>query len=65
MTREQLLEKALTWALANGVTVKANGKLRDSGCGCCSDPLEPPSDLVAIIEELRPRGLDENPETKR
>lgn len=55
MSREEQLERALSWILTNGVRVHFHDNeisFDDYGCGCCSYSMECPSEHVEIITEV-------------
>lgn len=47
-----LLEEALRWALENRAGSNYVGGLRNGGCGCCSDDIEPPAHLEPIFRDV-------------
>lgn len=49
--REELLEKALVWALNNGVYLSGSG-FEERGCGCCACGIEPPVELTGVLAEV-------------
>lgn len=57
---DQMLRKALKWALTHGVQACDYGSgFMDSGCGCCSGSTEPPAEIDAIVREIRRELIEE------
>lgn len=52
LAQNELLKKALEWALKNGVSRNSEGDFSDSGCGCCSYPIQPDSDVAELLKSL-------------
>lgn len=57
---EDLLRKALKWALKDGIRATSYGcGFVDGGCGCCSGEEEPPAEIDAIVREIRRELIEE------
>ena len=53
-TDEQLLRKALKWALASGAKASdIEPHFKSYGCGCCSYSLDPPEEVDAVVRAIR------------
>ena len=47
-----LLEEALRWALDHRAGTNYAGGLRDGGCGCCAEEINPPAHLEPIFRDI-------------
>jgi hypothetical protein len=56
MTEAEQLQLALRWALKHGahaVRSEYDGiYIRNEGCGCCSDKIEPPAEIAVLVNAV-------------